>query len=127
MKLLKILCIAFCLAGMAACSGSSGFSPEKCAQLEEKAKGSTPLTEGELNEMVDQLAAAFEIMFQKNEEFADDKKGFKEYLDSPEGKNVANVVFKFSVYLSQHESELSPEAIKKLEDLEKKYNNLSSR
>lgn len=115
MKLLKILCIALCLAGMAACSGSASYSPEKCDQLSEKIKSGATLSENDYSEIVDQFAAATELFVKKQQEFGDDKAKMTEYLSSDEGKQLVGNVLGFGIYLDQNADKLSASDVKKME------------
>lgn len=115
MKLLKILCIALCLTGMAACSGSSSYSPEKCTQLSEKIKSGDTLSEKDYSEIVDQFAAATELFVKKQQEFGDDKAKMSEYLSSDEGKQLVGNVLGFGIYLDQNADKLSASDVKKME------------
>lgn len=115
MKLLKILCIALCLTGMAACSGSASYSPEKCTQLSEKIKSGDTLSEKDYSEIVDQFAAATELFVKKQQEFGDDKAKMSEYLSSDEGKQLVGNVLGFGIYLDQNADKLSASDVKKME------------
>lgn len=124
MRLLKTLGFALCLFGMAACSGSATFSPEKCAQLEEKAKSGATLTEADYNEMIDQFAAAFDLFQQKQKEFGDDNQKIQEYFfNNEEGKAMFKTIMSFGAYLTQHKDDLSAANLKKLEEIENKLQN----
>lgn len=124
MRLLKTLALALCLFGMAACSGSTSFNPEKCAQLEEKAKSGETLTEADYNEMIDQFAAAFDLFQQKQKEFGDDKQKIQEYFfNNEEGKALFKTIMGFGAYLTQHKDDLTAENVKKLEEIETKLQN----
>lgn len=115
MKLLKILCIALCIGGLSACSGSTSFSEEKCEQLSEKIKSGDTLTKSDYSEIVDQFVAATELFVKKQKEFGDDKDKMNEYFTSGEGKALFQAVLGFGIYLDQHQNELSESDIKKME------------
>lgn len=115
MKLLKILCIALCLTGMAACSGSASYSPEKCTQLSEKIKSGDTLSEKDYTEIVDQFAAATELFIKKQQEYGDDKAKMSEYYSTEEGKELLSNVLGFGMYLDKNADKLSASDAKKLE------------
>ena len=120
MKLLKILCIALCLTGMAACSGSASYSQEKCEQLSEKIKSGDELSEKDYSEMVNQFVAATELFYNKQQEFGDDKAKMNEYFSTEEGRNIVGVVLGFGIYLDQHSADLSESDAKKMEKVKEK-------
>ena len=115
MKLLKILCIALCLTGMAACSGSASYSPEKCEQLSEKIKSGDTLSEKDYSEIVDQFVAATELFYKKQQELGDDKAKMNEYYSTEEGQKLVGTVLGFGIFLDQHSADISESDAKKME------------
>lgn len=106
-RLFKGLLFAAGMVIMTACSGGGSYSPEKCAQLQEKIESKEPLTDADYSEMIDQLGAIVKVGKEKEAEFADNEAKQKEYARSDEGKQMLSYFFVFGMYLDSHGDDLS--------------------
>lgn len=116
---LLVIVLAAALATVsAACSGSSGYDPQKCEQLKEKITSHEELTQDDYATMIDQVVYATKQL----KTTLDDAKGNQEKEDAlrkdSKFTDMMGYTLGFSIYLSTHRKELSPENIKKLDEAE---------
>lgn len=118
MKTTRILLAALLVIVLAACSGSSGYSPEKCEQLKEKITNNQELTQDDYATMIDQVVDAAKQL----KTTLDEAKGNQEKEDALRNDSkftdMMGYTLGFSIYLSTHRKDLSPENIKKLVEAE---------
>lgn len=122
-KIFSYLCIAVVAIAFAACSGNASYNPKACADLEKKIQNKQEMSESDYNDMIDQMDAILEKISAKDEELKDDPEKLKEYANSEEVKDLLKYTFTFGIYLDSHEDQLSDANKKKLQDIQKKFEN----
>lgn len=106
---------------LSACSGGGSYSPEKCAQLQEKVDGKQELTEDDYSEMINQLEGIVKILKEKDKEIGDDKEKKNEFSKSKEAKELVGYFFGFGFYLDGHGDQLSNSNKRKLNKIIEEY------
>ena len=117
MKVLNLFVAAVMMLSLAACSGG-GYSAEKCEQLKEKVQNREELSEGDYDDMIDQVVACAKAVKEKadaakgNQEMEDQLRNDKEFTD------MMGYALTFGFYLQSHQKDLSDSNLKKLEAAE---------
>lgn len=113
-KLSFILTLAVAIF-LAACSGGASYNVAECDALKEKISNKQELTEGDYNQMIDQLVGAAKGLKAKKDACGGDLEKEKELRKDEELKSMAGYAIYFALYLESHKKDLTPDNLKKLE------------
>lgn len=116
----RIFFITAIMCVMAACSNeSSPYNPGKSERLKAMIESKENLSEGDYNEMIDQILGGIQVINDKNKEIGDNQNKKREFLMKDKNQKMVENILEFTFYLEQHRDELSPSTEKRMLEAQK--------